>query len=55
MTLGEDGSDLPAVETSGYARAVLNVLEDLSEERERMVDGQPEPVKLGETLRVRIY
>ncbi len=40
MTLGEDGSGLPAVETSGYARAVLNMLEDLSEERERMGDGQ---------------
>ena len=40
MTLGEDDSGLPAVETSGYARAVLNMLEDLSEERERMGDGQ---------------
>ena len=40
MTLGEDGAGLPAVETSGYARAVLNMLEDLSEERERMGDGQ---------------
>ena len=40
MTLGEDGGGLPAVETSGYARAVLNMLEDLSEERERMGDGQ---------------
>ena len=40
VTLGEDGSGLSAVETSGYARAVLNMLEDLSEERGRMGDGQ---------------
>ena len=40
MTLREDGASVPAVETSGYAQAVLNMLEDLSEERERMGDGQ---------------
>ena len=40
MTFGEDGASLPRIETSGYARAVLNMLEDLSEERERMGDGQ---------------
>jgi light-regulated signal transduction histidine kinase (bacteriophytochrome) len=40
VTLGEDGSGLPAAETSGYARAVLTMLEDLSGERERMGDGQ---------------
>ena len=40
MTLRENGASVPAVETSGYAQAVLNMLEDLSEERERMGDGQ---------------
>jgi light-regulated signal transduction histidine kinase (bacteriophytochrome) len=40
VTLREDGASLPAAETSGDARAVLNMLEDLSEERERMAEGQ---------------
>ena len=40
MRLGEDGASLPSVVTSGYAEAVLNMLEDLSEERERMGDAQ---------------
>jgi hypothetical protein len=40
VTLGEDGASLPAVETSGYTQAVLNMLEDLNEERKRMGDAQ---------------
>jgi light-regulated signal transduction histidine kinase (bacteriophytochrome) len=40
VTLREDRTSLPAIETSGYARAILNMLEDLTEERERMEDGQ---------------
>ena len=36
MTLGQDGSGLWAVETSGYARAVLNMLEELQGEQEEI-------------------
>ena len=40
MTFGEHDASLPRIETSGYAQAVLNMLEDLSEERERIGDSQ---------------
>jgi hypothetical protein len=41
VTLGEDDANLPAVDTPGYTRAVLNMTEDLSAQRER--NGTPRP------------